>query len=140
MLAFARKGIPYSRIQIDEPPGLTGLAGQQSINGGVPAPSLEYFQRKLGQQTQSVKRWRYFQDAYGNYNHRTRTLTFNTTGEKAARDLAKARVVGRESQVGDVALLQLPAFVMTLKLSLCVVWDSAQFQFDLQTFLVNFFG
>jgi hypothetical protein len=100
MLAFQRVGIPYSRIQIKEPPGLTGLAGQQAIVRGVKAPSLQTVQDQIDRNATNIKRYRPFSNYYGDYNRSTRTVRFDETGEKAARDYGKAKLVGREDQVG----------------------------------------
>ncbi|HWB82999.1 MAG TPA: hypothetical protein VG675_02580 [Bryobacteraceae bacterium] len=98
MLAFSRSGIPYSRIQIDEPPGLTGLAAQQTIESGIPAPSLSVYQDKVEKGSSSIKKFVPFQKSYGSYDRRSGTVTFGSTGDKAARSFAKASIVGREDK------------------------------------------
>jgi hypothetical protein len=98
MLAFSRKGIPYNRIQIQAPPGITAFGAQLSIERGIPAPSLQYWQRKVDEGTRSIKRYRPFQDNYGSYSRKT-GVTFDDTGDKAARSYAKATLIG--SDLGD---------------------------------------
>jgi hypothetical protein len=50
MLAFSRANIPYTRIQIQAPPGLTAWDAQTSIESGVPAPTLNGWRNKLDRQ------------------------------------------------------------------------------------------
>jgi hypothetical protein len=99
MVAFVRAGIPYARIVIKEPPGLTGLAGQQAIRNGIPAPSLDFARNTIDRNANNVKKFVPFQKAYGAYDAKTRTVSFDEFGQKAARDYGKAKTVGLDSKV-----------------------------------------
>lgn len=99
MVAFVQAGIPYTRIAIQEPPGLTGLAGQQSIRNGIPAPSLAFAQSTINKNAANVKKFVPFQKYYGEFDGKTKTVSFDEWGEKAARDYGKAKTVGLDGNV-----------------------------------------
>lgn len=99
MLAFSQAGISYSRVEINEPAGLTARAAQNSILSGTPAPSLDFFHRKVDQQAAQVKKNRDFQDAYGEWIPKFRNYKFDDTARRAARDYGKAAVLGETAAV-----------------------------------------
>ncbi len=94
MLAFRRAGIPYTRVQIGAPPGLTARGAQLSIVKGTPAPSLDCWERQLERQAASVKKTADFQQAYGQWIPKYRNYKFDDEARDAARDYGKAATLG----------------------------------------------
>lgn len=93
MLAFLQAGIPYQRVQIRDPAGLTARAAQNSILDGTPAPSLQFFTRQVDQEAAQVKRNADFQAAYGQWIPRFKNYKFDDVARRAARDYGKAAVL-----------------------------------------------
>jgi hypothetical protein len=99
MLAFSRAGIPYSRVLINAPAGLTARAAQKSILSGTKAPSLNYFNRQVNTQAALVKENEDFRYNYGEWMPKYENYKFDDTARRAARDYGKAAVLGETDEI-----------------------------------------
>ncbi len=78
-LALSRANLPYSRIQIQAPPGLTVWDARTSIESGIPAPALNGWNNKLTRQVD-------FLVSNQSYLMREKNLDPSAPNDKAARD------------------------------------------------------
>jgi hypothetical protein len=97
MLAFHKAGIPYSRVQVDWPAGLTSMIAQMSIKewvnsnekSGSPAPSLTFVRNRIEQKANAITNYRPFQNSYGD-------------DEQAAQAFAKGELLGFKNMTGSI--------------------------------------
>lgn len=75
MLAFSRAAVPYTRIQIEAPAGLTAGNAQLAIEGGVAAPTLSGWKERVNRQIEFLM-------------NNNRYLSYYTNKGKVNRDAA----------------------------------------------------
>ena len=95
MLAFSRANIPYTRIQIQAPPGLTAWDAQTSIESGIPAPTLHGWNRKLSGQIDFLMRNNSYRNFYyySDTGPRGRRVFHPGQAERDAEIYAKAKIM-----------------------------------------------
>jgi hypothetical protein len=95
MVAFSRANMPYTRVQISAPAGLTASNAQLAIEKGVPAPTLGGWQLKVQRQIDYLMRSNQYRNYY--YTEVKGKRVFNeTNARRDAPIYAKAKVLAED--------------------------------------------
>jgi hypothetical protein len=96
MVAFHQAGIPYSRVQIEQPAGLTAWDAQCAIERGVPAPTLGGWLSRLQKETSFLMGYGKYRDFY--YSGASGRRVFNqAAAQRDAPIYAKAKILAEDA-------------------------------------------